>query len=105
MATHELKTWPEPFRALWEGRKTAEFRRDDREPRYAVGDRLHLKEWIPDGFFGQSGEVKAFFTGRMIAARVTDVRRESAFGIPPGFAMLSLGEMTRHPRDAEGNGG
>jgi hypothetical protein len=85
MATHELKTWTEPFQALWEGRKTAEFRKDDREPRYEVGDWLHLKEWYAGGAVGTG-----YYTGRMVTAQITDVRRESAFGIPAGFAMLSL---------------
>jgi hypothetical protein len=96
MATHELKTWPEPFEAIWTGAKRAEFRKDDREPRYAVGDWLHLKEWNPHPtMFRETG----FYTGRMVAARITDIRRESFFGIPAGYAMLSLGEMTRYPRE------
>lgn len=95
MATHELKTWLEPFQALWEGRKTAEFRKDDREPRYEVGDWLHLEEWNPDPDNHWS---HGYYTGRMVTAQITDVRRESAFGIPAGYAMLSLGEVTRHPK-------
>lgn len=88
MATHRLKTWPEPFQALWDGRKAAEFRRDDREPRYEVGDWLHLIEYDPE---------RGYFLDRMIAARVTDIRRGGAFGIPEGYCMLSLGEATRYP--------
>lgn len=48
MSEHELKTWPEPFAAVRSDEKLAEFRRDDREPRFAVGDVLVLREWEPD---------------------------------------------------------
>lgn len=73
MAEHHLKCWPEPFKALLEGTKTHEFRRDDRCPDcggdgffkgprlgdepcprckgwghgFAVGDVLVLKEFVP----------------------------------------------------------
>src|SRR5262245_46655354 len=46
MATHELKSWPSQFQAMWTGRKRAEFRRDDRG--YQVGDLLDLREWDPE---------------------------------------------------------
>lgn len=43
--THELKTWPEFFRATLDGTKKFELRRNDRD--YRVGDQLLLKEWNP----------------------------------------------------------
>lgn len=43
--THELKCWPEPYRAVVAGRKTYEIRKDDRN--YQVGDLLLLQEWDP----------------------------------------------------------
>src|SRR5262249_25106627 len=67
MATHELKSWPEPFQAVWTGRKRAEFRRDDRG--YGVGDRLELREWDP-----ATGE----YTGFRLTARVTHLARGPA---------------------------
>src|SRR5690606_28445539 len=42
---HDLKCWPEPFRAIVAGAKRHEFRRDDRG--YALGDVLYLYEWDP----------------------------------------------------------
>lgn len=46
MTTHELKTWPEFYQALLEGRKRHEVRVDDRG--FQVGDRLRLIEWDPE---------------------------------------------------------
>jgi hypothetical protein len=42
---HELKTWPEFYRAIQDNKKTFELRYDDR--RYAVGDELLLREFEP----------------------------------------------------------
>jgi len=60
MKTHELKIWPEYFRAVADGRKTFEVRRDDRG--FAVGDVLKLREWEPVG---------NRYTGRRVIVEVT----------------------------------
>ena len=60
MTEHELKTWPEYFAAVDEGRKTFEIRKADRL--YAVGDILHLREWDSD---------TDQYTGRGMWVRVT----------------------------------
>jgi hypothetical protein len=77
---HNLKTWPEPFEAVWTGAKTAEFRQDDRGG-YAVGDILSLREWSPQA---------RQYSGRYVEVAVTDVRRAGPFGIPEGYALLSF---------------
>ena len=46
MQTHDLKIWPEHFRAVASGEKTVELRTDDRG--YEVGDELLLREYDPD---------------------------------------------------------
>jgi hypothetical protein len=79
MATHELKSWPDQFQAMWTGRKRAEFRRDDRG--YAVGDRLDLREWDP---------AAGRYTGFRLTARVTHLARGPAYEIPAGFVVLSV---------------
>ena len=88
LAHHELKTWPDPFDAVWKWTKRAEFRRNDRN--FRVEDAVTLREWVPE-----TGE----YTGREIYTCVLDVRSGPAFGIPEGYAMLSLAEGTRwNPR-------
>lgn len=81
---HVLKTWPEPFAALWTGSKTAEFRRDDRG--FQPGDRLELREYDP---------ATETYRGRWIAATIGDIRRGDQYGIPDGYAMLSLVAVER----------
>lgn len=91
MAIHELKTNHEPFQAVWDGRKTFEFRRDDREPRFALGDWLRLREWV-------SGVPEGHDTGRTITARVSYVAR-GQFEVPAGYVVLSLTQLTRSARN------
>ncbi len=59
---HQLKTWPEPFQAQLDGRKTFEVRLNDRQ--YQVGDTLWLEEWDPG---------TRLYTGRRLYVRVTYV--------------------------------
>lgn len=44
---HTLKTWPQYYRRVQDGTKTFELRRDDREPRFAVGQSLRLVYYDP----------------------------------------------------------
>ena len=76
---HILKTHMDPFAAVWNERKTAEFRRNDRD--FQVGDFLILREYDHE---------KDEYPGREIEARVTHVARGPSFGIPEGFAMISM---------------
>lgn len=90
MTTHELKTWPDAFEAVWRGDKTAEFRRDDRG--FAVGDSLWLREWVPS---------EARYTGRKVVAIITHIAGSGRFGIPDGYCMLSFRRGARF--DEEGS--
>jgi hypothetical protein len=96
MATHEFKTWPDQFQAIIEHRKRFEWRRDDREPRVEVGDYLHLREWRPSLHAPFS---VGLYTGRSISTRVTYTLRGPAFGMPDGYVVMSLGEVTVYPRE------
>lgn len=62
------------------GDKRFEFRADDREPRYKVGDTLRLRRWDPS---------TTDYTGRELWVDVTYVLRD-ALGLPPGFCVMSV---------------
>ena len=77
---HELKVWPEFFEALVDGRKTFEWRRDDRD--YQVGDVLYLREW---------SEAKGY-SGRSIRRSVSYVL-SGHFGVPLEYVVLALAPL------------
>ena len=56
--THELKTWPEFYEAIVDGRKNFEVRCDDRG--FQAGDSVYLREWDPS----------RGYTGRRLTARI-----------------------------------
>jgi hypothetical protein len=77
MTVHELKCWPEYFEALRDGRKTFEFRVDDRD--FVPGDILWLREWHPD----------TRYSGRDLRRRVTYVMDATPVGAA-GYVVMSL---------------
>jgi ParB family transcriptional regulator, chromosome partitioning protein len=77
--TQLLKTKPQPFSDILSGAKTFEFRRDDRTPRFEVGDWLFLLEWENHKF-----------TGRECAVEVTHLLRGPGYGIPRGYCCMSI---------------
>lgn len=77
---HDLKIWPEHFKNVRAGIKTAEIRRNDRN--YHPGDVLVLRE-----FDQQSGE----YTGEVETRTVTHVLEDVRY-LQPGMAMLSMSE-------------
>jgi hypothetical protein len=83
----ELKVWPMYYEALESGVKSFEFRKDDREPRFEVGDGLCLREWRlwqADEYIDYPGE----YTGRECFRRVTYVARGGV--IPSGYCVMSV---------------
>lgn len=72
---HVLKTDLEPFQSLWEGNKTAEFRKNDRD--FKIGELLELR----------------CADGRGIVVRITHI--QSGYGIPSDYVMLSFKRGTR----------
>lgn len=81
-----LKTDPEPFSELLSGRKTFEWRKDDRG--FRVGDVLCLREHEDD------------YTGRSVVARVTYLLKER-YGVPEGYCVMALETVKPILRDAE----
>lgn len=86
MTQHNLKTWPEYFLPLWEGTKTFELRKNDRN--YQPGDGLRLWEYNP--------QTKQY-TGMSIAASVGYVLHGGVFGLPDDMCILSLIHTMRNP--------
>jgi hypothetical protein len=80
---HKLKTWPEPFAAVLDGRKTFEYRVDDRG--FAVGDILVLEEWDPTPSVYQPRG----YTARKCRVRVTYLLSGKC-GVPANCACMSI---------------
>ncbi len=81
--THELKTWCDPFEAVWDGRKAFEVRKDDRG--FQVGDTLSLREW---------NHGAGIYTGRSVEAVVT-YKVGGERGLPDGMCVLGIRESGR----------
>ncbi len=77
---HELKTWRMYFDDVLSCRKTFEYRKDDRSPRFEVGDVLHLREW---------GGREDAYTGRECMRIVTYIARGGPI-IPEGHCIMAM---------------
>lgn len=74
---HELKIWPEHFEPILQGRKCAEYRKNDRA--YREYDTIRFREWEPK---------EGRYTGRdchCVILHVTD-----SDPLPAGYVLLSL---------------
>ncbi len=78
--THTLKTWPEYFDAVVDGRKTFEVR-NEKDRTFTVGDTLHLVEYKPD-----TNEE----TGREAYCAVNYVLHGGPNGLLNGLAVMSI---------------
>jgi Domain of unknown function (DUF3850) len=86
MSTHELRTWPAPFEAVWQGTKLHEIRRKDRP--FAVGDYLLLREYDP------RREVNDRYTGRAVRVFITYISEPGSYGLPDMLCVLSIAGVT-----------
>lgn len=75
---HGLKTWPEYFQEVWDGNKTFEVRRNDRN--FEVGDKLLLEEYDP----------KTDCYSRKILVIVTYILYGGEFGIENDYCVMSI---------------
>lgn len=80
--SHELKTWPEHFRAVISPsiykRKLVEIRKDDRD--FEVGHNLWLREFDPEN---------QIYTGAEATVKVSHCLRGNPW-VPDGYVALSI---------------
>ena len=76
---HELKTWPEHFKAVYSGKKKVEVRKNDRE--FKQFDQLFLREWEPE---------TERYTTKSIYVYVTHILEGGQFGIKEGYVVMSI---------------
>lgn len=102
-ATHKLKTWPEPFRAILDGRKRHEFRRDS-DRIFMEGDTLVLQEFDPCVDCKATGHMpektymrcnscrgeKGKYTLRELRCEATYISRHPDYGMPQGFVAMTI---------------
>lgn len=78
MKKHELKTLPQYFQAVWNGTKTFELRKDDRD--YQRGDILVLREW--------DGEK---YTGSALCVKVAYILQDAEkYGLKDGYVIMGI---------------
>lgn len=98
MREHEIKSWPEFFEPVYEGEKTFELRKNDRN--YQVGDVLVIREWKPPA---PATEEKGFYTGRMVMAEITYVMEGAGsigtilplHGLALGYCILAIEVLSK----------
>lgn len=95
MREHVLKTWPEPFAAVLDGRKRYEIRVDDRG--FAVGDVLVLREWEPVVMAGGLN-LGPRFTRREVRCVVTYLSPGGSWGLPARLCVMSIEKENDHGR-------
>lgn len=76
---HELKAVDPHFDEVAEGRKTFEYRRDDRA--YAVGDILHLRQY---------DALTDSYSGFEVRVRVTHLLRGPTWDVGNGYVIMSV---------------
>lgn len=102
---HELKTDPDVFDAVAEGRKTCEIRYDDRD--FKVGDGLLLRRTKWNGADMKKNDAlwPLVYTGQSVRRVVSHVLR--GYGLEPGWVILSFApaELVIAQQQSPGTGG
>lgn len=83
---HHLRIHSEPFRAIVNLEKRADFRRIDRP--ICTDEFVLLNEWIPD-----ESPTGGHFTGNSVLVRCCHVQVGEQYGIPKGYAIYSWDVM------------
>ena len=76
---HDLKTLVKPFQALWDGTKSHEVRKFDRD--FQVGHTLLLREY---------DEFAESYSGREIVAEITYITWPGMHGLPGMIGVMSI---------------
>lgn len=86
---HKLKTHPQMFADLRDGRKRFEVRRDDRG--FRVGDILELHEWPVAGATCEADQYyQSCRRHDVFTAQITYILRGGEWGIEPGYVVMGL---------------
>lgn len=80
---HNLKTWPEYFEQVWQGKKNFEVRKNDRL--FIESDTLTLREYDPENMN---------YTGRGIDCEISYILIGGSFGIDKDYCVLGLKNIT-----------
>jgi hypothetical protein len=83
---HELKTWPDEFQAVLDGKKRHEVRRADRA--YQTGDTVLLREWEP-----RYRDAPNCYTGRETIFTIGHVTAGPSWGLPEELCVFTLIEQ------------
>lgn len=78
--THALKTYPEYFKDIQDGKKTFEVRKDDRK--FMEGDKILLQEFNPE---------EPEYTGKEWEGTITYIMRDAEF-VKKGFCIFGIKE-------------
>lgn len=85
---HQLKTDTIPFKAVWDGTKKCELRKNDRN--FAIEDFVLLREIVqPDP--KQAIE----YTGRQVLCRITHIVKNPSYGLQDGYVVFSFETLTK----------
>ncbi len=90
MAAHELKTHPEYFQAVIDGKKKFEIRKNDRD--FAIGDVLRLREWNPSW---DNDPVTEKYTGRYCYVLIDYIiyDNEGIAGLEEDYVVMSITQI------------
>jgi Domain of unknown function (DUF3850) len=88
---HHIKSWPQYFAPIREGRRTHELRRNDRD--FQVGDTMLLEEFDPQTqkYTGETCEVE-------ITSMTSNIQpcAVSSEALDPAFCILSIRHVVKH---------
>lgn len=79
----ELKIWPEPFKAILNGRKRYEVRKTDRD--FRIGNIIMLREFLPK---------KEQYSGEFFLGKITYITKAGTWGLPNNLCIFGFEEWT-----------